>query len=292
MSYLKGSFFAFLKDLLFLGVMNRVSHKTKFKDKRGQGIGNEYIPWIKVSELPSVGTSGRILGIKTGRKHELLSYMEKSFFYICDLSDKIVDIQEQYPLLEPRETLEISEKLGIKYPPSFENESHVFTTDFLLTYHNKEKIAISIKPSGKINERQLELFTIEEYYWRKRNIDWRIVTEKDLPEPVVNKNIEHLQGSLSSFLQQKYPLEGVEQILQILKRHIEKESDFSLVHFAKLLDRQLELKLGTSLFILQSAIAKGLFKANLSVDLSSNEQLIKNFKIIYNGSLDKSSFAA
>lgn len=69
------------------------------KEGRGDGKGENYKPWIKIQDVPSLGRSSRISGIKTGRQHELLSDMERNYFLFLEYSDKVQDIREQFPLL-------------------------------------------------------------------------------------------------------------------------------------------------------------------------------------------------
>jgi len=57
------------------------SYAKKIEQKRGEGRGKDYIPWIKVRELSSRGNSSRVLGFKTGREHHFLSNFEAKLFY-------------------------------------------------------------------------------------------------------------------------------------------------------------------------------------------------------------------
>lgn len=45
------------------------------KEGRGAGKGDKYKPWIIIQDVPSLGRTSRIKGIKTGRQHEFLSDM-------------------------------------------------------------------------------------------------------------------------------------------------------------------------------------------------------------------------
>lgn len=85
------------------------------KEGRGKGIGSEYKPWIFIQDVPSLGRSTRLNGIKCDRKHELLSDMERDYFYIIEYSDDVIDIREQFPLLPLEETILIAKELGIEH---------------------------------------------------------------------------------------------------------------------------------------------------------------------------------
>lgn len=51
-----------------------------FKEGRGQGIKEEYKPWILAQDVPSLGRASRINGIKTNRQHDFLSDIERNYF--------------------------------------------------------------------------------------------------------------------------------------------------------------------------------------------------------------------
>lgn len=87
----------------------------------GQGVGSDYIPWIKIQDAASKGRVTRLRGIKTNRQHEFLSDMERDYFYLLEYSDIIEDIREQFPLLPLDLTEEISSELGIKHPNVIRN---------------------------------------------------------------------------------------------------------------------------------------------------------------------------
>lgn len=45
----------------------------------GQGVGEEYIPWIKIQDVASRGRATRLRGITTNRQHEFLSDLDVVF---------------------------------------------------------------------------------------------------------------------------------------------------------------------------------------------------------------------
>ncbi len=84
---------------------------------RGQGEGKDYIPWLKINDVPSTGLASRVKGWKTGRVHHLFSeHLELAYFYLLEWDERVVDIREQYPLLPIEKTLYIAESLGIIHP--------------------------------------------------------------------------------------------------------------------------------------------------------------------------------
>lgn len=52
------------------------------KEGRGTGLGADYKPWLRISDVPSLGRSHRLRGIKTGRVHHFLSDIEVNLFYL------------------------------------------------------------------------------------------------------------------------------------------------------------------------------------------------------------------
>ncbi|MGP7816532.1 hypothetical protein [Niallia sp. 01092] len=50
-----------------------VSIDKKLKDGFGQGMGIDYKPWVTIQDVPSLGRSTRLKGIKVKRQFEFLS---------------------------------------------------------------------------------------------------------------------------------------------------------------------------------------------------------------------------
>src|SRR6266699_6157980 len=111
--------------------------EKRIREGRGQGRGADYIPWLLIQDVPSIGLATRILGWKTGRIHHLLSKLELSDFLVSEWIKRIIDIREQYPLLPVSETLTIARACGIRHPivPGTK-QPVVLTTDFVLTIVN------------------------------------------------------------------------------------------------------------------------------------------------------------
>jgi len=155
------------------------------KEGRGSGELENYIPWIQVYDLSSKGYSVRIPGLKTNRIHHFLSNLEYHYFLMLSHSKNVIDIREQFPLLNVTKAMGIAKDKGIKYPIDQNTKvPHILTTDFMITIQNKDRmkmVARTIKPSSELNKkRTLEKLEIERAYWNKYNIDWAIVTEKEL----------------------------------------------------------------------------------------------------------------
>lgn len=155
-------------------------YQRYLKEGRGQGVGADYVPWIKIHDFPSNGVCSRIRGRTTGRIHHLLSRNESAYFYLLDCSAKISDIREQFPL-RLQDTLDISRSLGIRHPWDYSSDFPiVMTTDFLITTP-EGFLARTVKETEALSDaRVLEKFAIEHVYWKRHAVDWKIVTEKQI----------------------------------------------------------------------------------------------------------------
>lgn len=190
---------------------------------------SEYVPFLSVRSVPTKGKANRVMGWKTGRQHHFLSKLEYNSFFYFDWSEDVIDIKEQYPLF-PIEVLQnISEEAGIEYP-SFNGEPIIMTTDFFITAMKNNNIvhyARTIKPSSDLaNERIIEKFEIERRYFKSKNIDWGIITEKELPHTFsCNMEILHSNTMIDSktYLEKQYKFTVYKQLIEELERATSKE---------------------------------------------------------------------
>ncbi|MFL8938998.1 TnsA endonuclease N-terminal domain-containing protein [Rossellomorea oryzaecorticis] len=170
------------------------------KEGRGSGELKSYKPWLTVQDVPSDGRSHRINGWKTNRIHHLLSDLERDYFYLLNWAKDVIDIREQFPL-DREKTYEIASERNINHPiDSKTGTPIVLTTDFLITKRINGRIqyfARTIKPSELLNHpRTIEKFEIERAYWQEKDIDWGIVTEREIPMQYV-KNIIWLYNAFN-----------------------------------------------------------------------------------------------
>lgn len=228
---------------------------NRIKQGRGSGDLGNYKPWLFIQDVPSKGLATRIKGLKTGRVHHLLSKLELNCFLCLDWSEKVFDIKEQFPLYLP-ETLAISKELNIKHPKVPKTgENIVMTTDFLVTSHNSlipKDIAISVKYSKDLNNlRTINKLEIERFYWHRRNIEWRIITEHQI-NPILVNNIAwiHPYIQISSFID---PIQ-IEKAKLFLDESIQK-TDLPLRKITNFCDEYFSFETGTSLAIVRHLIA-------------------------------------
>ncbi|WP_415760989.1 TnsA endonuclease N-terminal domain-containing protein [Pseudomonas sp. CP4] len=153
----------------------------------GGGAGASYVPWLRVQDVPSIGRSHKIPGVKIDRIHHLLSDLERSYFLVCEFSEDVVDIREQYPLLPSERAQAIATSLDVRFPRYPRTTlPYVMTTDFLLTVKDLngdfKSVARTVKYrsdlEGKGSKRTLEKLEIEKRFWQSQGVDWRVVTDE------------------------------------------------------------------------------------------------------------------
>jgi len=249
------------------------------KEGRGNGVGSEYKPWIRIQDVPSLGRSTRLKGIKTGRQHEFLSDMEKNYFYLLEYSDYVMDIREQFPLLPIEETLTIAKELGIKHPSDPKTGEYiVMTTDFLITKEEEGKIvnvARTIKAKDELLSRRIiEKFYIENVYWERSGISWGIVTEQEINK-VIAENISFFRSyyeikSLDTFADIKES-DFQDLILEYIKRII--DSKQSVRKVSRIFDEDMILSKGTGIAIFKYLLARKIIEIDLTEAINIDKKM-------------------
>ncbi|SHK19131.1 heteromeric transposase endonuclease subunit TnsA [Desulforamulus aeronauticus] len=253
-------------------------YKRYLREGRGQGEGKNYKPWIKVQDFPSKGWSTKAPGWKSNRLHHFMSQLELQYFYLLEWSDVVIDIREQYPLLDFSETEKISEELGIKYPTDRETGFPIVsTTDFLITVlsnGNKVNIARTVKPSTELDKRRvIEKFEIERRYWAARNINWGIVTEKEIPLTMV-KNVEWLHDAHQLVSTCRSDIQELTYVTAVLKERLS-ERIKPTHEILRELDHQMKLEKGTSLYVLKHLIAQKQIIVDMSKELKIGQIVVE-----------------
>lgn len=159
------------------------------KEGRGQGRKEKYQPFTKVTEFASSGFATREKGYKSNRIHELHSDLERAVYLILEWNDCIEDIREQYPLLDEENSLKevqaIADELGIKYSKlNKKDEIYVMDIDFIISQEIDGKVlekARAIKLSKELeNPRVIEKFQVAKVYCERHNMEFGIITEKEI----------------------------------------------------------------------------------------------------------------
>lgn len=249
------------------------------KEGRGTGIGADYLPWLKIQDVSSLGRSTRLKGIKTGRQHEFLSDLERNYFYITEFSDGILDIREQFPLLPQEETILIAEELGIKHPTDPKTgDPIVMTTDFLLTVDKGQgvfEIARTIKMKDKLfDERVLEKFEIEREYWQRKGIDWSTVTEEDINK-IMARNISYIHDyyDIRSYdVFQTMSAQNIEDLSMSLMNRILDDSR-SIRSITNEFDEDTHLPFGSSVTLFYHLLARKIITIDMTKPLNLEQPI-------------------
>lgn len=239
---------------------NRTKYEHHLKAGRGQGEGAAYLPWIFIQDFSSLGMVSRVRSYKTNRIHHFLSRNELRYFYLLEWSDSILDIREQYPLGDLELATDIAAKAGIKYPrDNISGFPYMLTCDFMITTQNGFK-ARTIKCTSELqNARTLEKLEIERRYWQELGVDWRLVTEHEIPLQKV-KNIEWLH---TSALLPKYLPDGC------LQEKILDQAAFGIPipQILADIDEQYVLPEGSGLYLIKHLLWKKRLPFEMAADL-------------------------
>ena len=248
--------------------------ENRLKQGRGMGQGANYNPWLHIQDVPSQGLASRIKGWKTRRVHHLLSEFETSYFYVLDWSLPVLDIREQFPLRPLEETLAIAEQCGVAYPADPRTkEPVVMTTDFVVTVRQSVgsiEQARTVKYAQDLqSKRNLEKLEIERCYWQRRNIDWGIVTEREVSKTLA-ENIKWLHPYLDL---NDLPQSDITRITMVMTPLVLQAKD-SLADIAAICDDQLGLTPGLSLLVVRHLLANRVWQVNMVQPILPSERLV------------------
>ncbi len=250
-------------------IWNREVHKQYLREGRGCGSNADYSPWIHIQDFASQGIVSRIKGRTTGRVHHLMSNKERAYFYLQDWSDRVYDIREQFPLLDLNCAKHIAAQAGIKYPTdNVSGYPYILTCDFMLTTATGLK-ARTVKMSSELRKpRVLEKLEIERRYWLTKGIDWKIVTEYDIPYQKA-MNIEWLysaENCMSSVIAQNVDRSALAAMLQMLE-----SQNVSIINATQIIEREFLLAHGTGLLLFKYLVLNKEVELDLSVRLNLNK---------------------
>jgi hypothetical protein len=257
-------------------VMTKAKLERYRKEGRGQGEKEAYKPWIQVQDFPSKGNRPRIMGILVVRPYHFMSDFEGDYFNLLQWFDAIIeDIQEQFPL-DVAETMAIAEQLGIPHPQDDESGEYIhLTEDFLITLRIGMvtiKLARSLKTIADLEKkRTLEKLEIHRLYWKRREIDWGIVTKQDLPEELI-KNTGFILDYYS-IEERGISSEQVHLISALLTKEIIEQPTQALSDLASAIDKAQEFEPGTSLTVAFHLLAIKKWLIDISLPFHQNEPL-------------------
>ncbi|NOW84917.1 hypothetical protein B0H39_002798 [Clostridium beijerinckii] len=259
---------------------NKQKLEKYLKEGRGQGELENYKPWTTIQDFSSMGRASRIKGWKTKRVHHFQSDISTRFFYLMEWEDKIIDIRESFPLLNLMEYLDEFQDLKLDaFKDKETDEPYILTTSFLLTINENGKhkyIARSIKNSYELDKKlTIEKFEIERRYWIKKQIDWGIVTEKEIPVEK-SKNIEWIHSSLYDCEERGFSSNDVYELSINLANYLLNNGNSPIRELLLQYDNGYKLDSGAALFLFKHSVASKLISVdmNKNIDLSKTSQEI------------------
>lgn len=215
--------------------MKQKSDKKKLQEGRCLGEGSEYIGFIKANEAKSTGTATEIYDPIENRTVDVLSMGEQEYFWIMRYRDDVQTIREQMRL-DKDIVKEVCQQRGFKSP------TKILSTDFRISFANGRELACSVKASrkefdsGRVQKEKYEKLlirqTIEQEYWKKFGIEFRIVFRDELNH-VLAKNI----GTCMRFYKPEM-VTGIEDQLKYLLAHkvLSIPMDREILRFSKLVN--------------------------------------------------------
>lgn len=238
-------------------------------------IGKDYVPYTKTNTFSSKGRATRIMGIKTGRIHHLQSDNQYRAFLCFEWSDQVLDIRESYPLLDVMEVIDSKEDLRFdRFKDKEKDKQFILTTNFLLTVDkgngDLEYVARTVKNTTELSRAiTAEKLEIERRYWEAKEIEWKILTEKELDKQYV-KNIEFVRETLLQSQWQEQELQEMGNKMAILLMN---SANLSLKQVIKEFDRILNLNEGTGLFVFRYLIAKKKIHIDMFKKIEMNKKV-------------------
>lgn len=149
--------------------------RARLKKGFGLGQGETYKPWIRVRDFGSHGDSANPPSIKIDRPYHFLSRPEKCYFYVLERDEDVVDIQEQFPILDLGNTIRLCAKYKVRhiYRNGFPEP---FTIDFIVTRRTETGTvteAHSVKTKEDFDKpRTKARLNIERQWCSEAGIDW------------------------------------------------------------------------------------------------------------------------
>lgn len=163
------------------------SFRKRIEEGRCLGIGRDYVPFILANEARSIGTASEIWDPVEQRQAHTMSKTETLFWYSLRWDEQVAYIREQF-------MLDMERINNLRVLNGLRKTASVYTTDFLVDYHDGSRKAFSVKmsrnefnPSRKSRIADQEEYWklinrqyIEQQYWEEQGVPFRIVTMEDL----------------------------------------------------------------------------------------------------------------
>lgn len=227
------------------------------EEGRGIGRGADYRPFWNTHDFHSRGVRVRARWWLTGRIHHLFSILEYWHFLILAADPTVIDIREQFPLLDFERLKEAAERCRREHPGSLAgSRGNVFTTDLVATRRRGKVLSdepINIKyQRHSVNPPFVYRKRVEEIYWEPAKL--RCLTELDAPYSRVRSAEWILQATWPYFLAELPESQRLD-IAGLVRRECEKPHEY-LTAVCAPLDRKLMVEPGTCIDVSRWMLAQ------------------------------------
>jgi hypothetical protein len=247
------------------------TYKRFLSEGRGTGNKETYRPWLQISDLASRGRSIRRFSRKENRVIHLFTDQQLYYALLLEWDLSVLSFKEQYPLLDTDAIIDqLDERLLKRLKGSGSDIPHVMLTTFLITAIDEQgkeyQYARTIKDAAELEKNQtIERLELQRRYWHSRNIDFGIITPRDIPFQL-SKNIEWVLSSLDV---EDYGLTELEmdQYANHFLRFLSIKDD-SINSLISVFEKEMQIDTGTGLLVFRYLIAKRRVHINLNIELN------------------------
>ncbi|WP_179106821.1 TnsA endonuclease N-terminal domain-containing protein [Variovorax sp. KK3] len=158
--------------------------------RRGFGLGEgaAYQPWIRVRDFGSKGTCSNFKGVKIRRPFHFLSSLEATNYLLLERDPDVLDIREQYPILDLKSTLQLCAQHKIKHGKR-SGFPEPFTIDFMVTRREAYGTSIQAQSIKSAADRRLpkvqERLNIEYQWCKEVGVPWACVETEDFTKQLL-----------------------------------------------------------------------------------------------------------
>jgi hypothetical protein len=240
----------------------------------GRGFGAEYIPWIAVQDVSSLGRSRRVWSHKTQREHHLLSDVEYNLFLCLEWAVDVIDIREQYPLSRQL-TQAFADSLGIRHPcyPGTKVPT-VMTVDFLVTrlrYGEKVHEAFNAKTTEEAeDENSLLKLEIQREVCAQLEYEHHLIFDSQISKQIAT-NIAWIRNALPKPDEADIRPDDLEELCVRMEGNLGSSyPEQTLQSYCSSFDAKFGLTQGVGLRIARILLHRRILKADMqSVDLAA-----------------------
>lgn len=151
------------------------------RDPAGMPSGPEYIPCLRANYDNTQGTGWSVPCPKSGRTINALSMNEEALCYEAILDPEVLDLRDQYPILDRHRLRRYLEDPSLRIPRSL-----VPSFDLVLTRIDPSRPmgikyqAISVKPLSDLGSPEVQRrFDREEHFCEAFGWEWRVFTDRE-----------------------------------------------------------------------------------------------------------------